>query len=177
MDRGRGSLEFSRAYERRGTLWTTFEVTPTSGPDAGTPNVHWAELNVSDPSNIALITQGTISGSVIGAGVGTETGSVAVDGAGDVIMNFVATGPNLTPTDYFETKFAGSQFSLLRLPGTQVPDHTFNRMLHSLELRSLHAGVTIPAPLLTRTILRRFTFLMRSGSYPGRGSIHLRWPT
>ena len=90
-----------------GTLWTTFEVTPTSGPDAGTPNVHWAELNVSNLSDIALIDQGTISGFVIGASVGTETGSVAVDGAGDVIMSFVASGPDMTPTDYFEVKAAG----------------------------------------------------------------------
>jgi hypothetical protein len=91
-----------------GTLWTTFEVTPTTGPDAGTPNVHWAELNVSDPSHIAVIDQGTISGSKIGPGVGTETGSVAVDGCGDTIMNFVASGDGMTPTDYFEIKAAGA---------------------------------------------------------------------
>jgi hypothetical protein len=93
-------------------LWTTFEVTPTSGPDAGTPNVHWVELDVRNPSAIAVIDQGTISGSAIGSGVGTETGSVAVDKAGDVILNFVATGPDLTPTDYFEVKAASdSSFS------------------------------------------------------------------
>jgi hypothetical protein len=91
-----------------GTLWTTCEVTPTTGPDAGTPNAHWAELNVSDPSHIAIIDQGTISGSKIGPGVGTETASVAVNGAGDTIMNFVASGDGITPTDYFEIKAAGA---------------------------------------------------------------------
>ena len=90
------------------TLWTTFEVTPTSGPDAGHANVHWAEFNISDPTHMTLITQGTISGATLGAGVGTSTGSVAIDAAGDTIINFVATGPNLVPTDYFTIKAAGA---------------------------------------------------------------------
>ena len=95
-----------------GIMYATFEVTPTSGPDAGTPNTHWVELNVSDPSHMTLVDQGTVSGSMISAGVGTSTGSVGVDAAGDAILNFVASGPNLTPTDYFEIKRAGeSTFS------------------------------------------------------------------
>jgi hypothetical protein len=89
------------------TLWTTFEVTPTSGPDAGVANTHWAELDVSDPSHVSLIDQGTVSGSTISAHVGTSTGSVGIDKAGDVIMNFVASGPDMVPTDYFEIKAVG----------------------------------------------------------------------
>jgi hypothetical protein len=90
-----------------GIMYATFEVTPTSGADAGTPNTHWVELNVSDPSHMTLVDQGTVSGSMISAGVGTSTGSVGVDAAGDAILNFVASGPNLTPTDYFEIKRDG----------------------------------------------------------------------
>ena len=90
-----------------GIMYATFEVTPTSGADAGTPNTHWVELNVSDPSHMTLVDQGTVSGAMISAGAGTSTGSVGVDAAGDAILNFVASGPNLTPTDYFEIKRAG----------------------------------------------------------------------
>jgi hypothetical protein len=91
-----------------GIMWATFETTPSSGPDAGTPNVHWMELNVSDPSELAVINQQTISGSVLGSGVGTADGSIAVNRAGDVILNFVASGPDMTPTDYFEYKTVGA---------------------------------------------------------------------
>lgn len=90
------------------TMWATFEVTPTTGPDAGTANAHWVELNVADPSHIAVIDQGTISGSKLGVGVGTATSSIAVDGAGDTLINFIASGPGMTPTDYFAIKLAGA---------------------------------------------------------------------
>ncbi|MFL5280934.1 MAG: hypothetical protein ACJ8AW_08015 [Rhodopila sp.] len=90
------------------TLYATFEVTPPSGPDAGVPNAHWVELDVHDPTNIALIDQGTISGAAIGPGVGTSTSSIAVDAKGDAIMNFVASGSTMTPTDYFAIKPAGA---------------------------------------------------------------------
>jgi hypothetical protein len=91
----------------KGIMYATFEVTPTSGPDAGTPNTHWVELNVSDRSHMKLVDQGTVSGSMISAGVGSSMCSVAVDAAGDVILNFIGSGPDLTPTDYFEIKRAG----------------------------------------------------------------------
>jgi hypothetical protein len=90
------------------TIWATFEVTPTTGPDAGTPNAHWVELDVTDPSHVAVIDQGTISGSRLGVGVGTATSSIAVDGAGDTLINFVASSPDMTPTDYFAIKLAGA---------------------------------------------------------------------
>ncbi len=90
------------------TMWSTFEVTPTTGPDAGTPNAHWVELNVTDPSHVAVIDQGTISGSKLGVGIGTATSSIAVDGVGDTLINFIASGPSITPTDYFAIKLAGA---------------------------------------------------------------------
>jgi hypothetical protein len=90
-----------------GIMYATLEVTPPSGPDAGTPNTHWVELNVSDPSHMTLVNQDTVSLSMISAGVGTSTGSMGVDAAGDAILNFIASGPDLTPTDYFEIKRAG----------------------------------------------------------------------
>ena len=63
---------------------------------------------MTDPSHVAVIDQGTISGSKLGVGVGTATSSIAVDGVGDTLINFVPSGPGITPTDYFAIKLAGA---------------------------------------------------------------------
>jgi len=84
-----------------GFLYATFQDLPPNGPDAGVPTAHWVKLDVRDPGAVALVAQGDVSGSQIGSGTGTFNSSIAVDGAGDVIINFTATSPSLVPTDYF----------------------------------------------------------------------------
>jgi hypothetical protein len=47
------------------------------------------------------VAQGNISGASIGTNVATFNGSIAVDAAGDVLINFTASGPNMYPGDYY----------------------------------------------------------------------------
>jgi hypothetical protein len=81
-----------------GFLYGTNEIRPIG---SSVPNVHWFKIDVSNPLNPALVAQGNISGAAIGTGVATFNGSIAVDGAGDLIINFNASGPNMYPSDYY----------------------------------------------------------------------------
>ncbi|MBZ9797250.1 beta strand repeat-containing protein [Mesorhizobium sp. ES1-4] len=81
-----------------GFLYGTNEIKPTG---SSVPNVHWFKIDVSNPANPVVVAQGTISGNTIGANVATFNGSIAVDAAGDVIINFNASGPNMLPSDYY----------------------------------------------------------------------------
>ncbi len=103
-----GSMQVTGNAYSNGFLYVTFEDVPQSGPDAGVSNTHWAKLDVHDPSHATLVAQGNISGAQIGSGVGTFNSSIAVDGAGDVLVNFTATGPSLVPTDYYVVQYAGT---------------------------------------------------------------------
>ncbi|KAA3448792.1 hypothetical protein C7I87_20655 [Mesorhizobium sp. SARCC-RB16n] len=81
-----------------GFLYGTNEIQPTG---SSVPDVHWFKIDVSNPANPVVVAQGTISGNTIGANVATFNGSIAVDAAGDVIINFNASGPNMLPSDYY----------------------------------------------------------------------------
>jgi hypothetical protein len=65
------------------------------------PAVHWFKIDVSNPNAPTVVAQGDITGAAIGANVATFNGSIAVDGAGDVIIDFAASGPNMYPGDYY----------------------------------------------------------------------------
>jgi hypothetical protein len=81
-----------------GFLWGVAEMKPTG---SSVPLVHWFKVDVSNPNVPTLVAQGDISGAAIGINVGTFNGSIAVDAAGDVIINFTASGPNNYPSDYY----------------------------------------------------------------------------
>ena len=70
-------------------------------------DVHWFKIGVSNPNSPALVAQGDITGAAIGTNVATLNGSIAADGAGDVIINFTASGPNMFPADYYVLQKAG----------------------------------------------------------------------
>jgi hypothetical protein len=65
------------------------------------PTVHWFKIDVSNPNAPTLVAEGDITGTAIGTNVATFNGSIAVDGSGDVIINFTASGPNMYPGDYY----------------------------------------------------------------------------
>src|SRR5258706_16238226 len=65
------------------------------------PAVHWFKIDVSNPNAPTLVAEGDITGTAIGTNVATFNGSIAVDAAGDVIINFTASGPNMYPGDYY----------------------------------------------------------------------------
>ncbi|SED63550.1 hypothetical protein SAMN05519104_3975 [Rhizobiales bacterium GAS188] len=96
LDTGDGRIQ-NLAYAN-GFLYGVYEVMPVG---SSLPEVHWFKMDVSNPNAPALVAQGDISGAAIGAGVATFDGSIAVDAAGDVIVNFAASGPNLYPSDYY----------------------------------------------------------------------------
>jgi hypothetical protein len=87
----------SLAYSN-GFLYGVTEIEPIG---SSVPLVHWFKLNVSNPNAPTLVAQGDISGAAIGTNVATFNPSIAVDAAGDVIVNFTASGPNIYPGDYY----------------------------------------------------------------------------
>src|SRR4029077_15381152 len=81
-----------------GFLYGVTEIKPIG---SSVPLVHWFKLNVSNPNAPTLVAQGDISGAAIGTSVATFNPSIAVDAAGDVLINFTASGPNMYPADYY----------------------------------------------------------------------------
>ena len=69
---------------------------------ASAPDVHWFKLDVSNPASPQIVAQGDLSGSLLGnANIALFNPSIAVDGNGDVLINFTASGPNMDPSDYY----------------------------------------------------------------------------
>ena len=87
----------SLAYAN-GFLYGVTEMKPIG---SSVPLVHWFKIDVSNPNAPTLAAQGDISGAAIGTNVATFNPSIAVDAAGDVIINFTASGPNMYPGDYY----------------------------------------------------------------------------
>jgi hypothetical protein len=81
-----------------GFLYGVAEMKPIG---SSVPEVHWFKIDVSNPNAPTLAAQGDISGAAIGSNVATFDGSIAVDASGDVLINFVASGPNVYPADYY----------------------------------------------------------------------------
>ena len=93
-----GDFRIPSAKYYNGFLYGVMEVVP---PGSTLPDVHWFNFDVSNPNNVTLVAQGDISGSAIGANVTTFNPSIAIDGNGDVLINFTASGPNMYPADYY----------------------------------------------------------------------------
>ena len=81
-----------------GFLYGVAEMKPIG---SSVPQVHWFKIDVSNPNAPTVVAQGNILGTAIGTNVATFNSSIAVDGAGDVIINFTASGPNMYPGDYY----------------------------------------------------------------------------
>ncbi len=93
-----GDTNIQNLAYANGFLYGVSEVKPAG---SSVPAVHWFKIDVSNPGSPTLVAQGDISGAAIGANVAIFDGSIAVDGAGDVLINFTASGPNLYPSDYY----------------------------------------------------------------------------
>ncbi|MBN8974858.1 MAG: hypothetical protein J0I08_00085, partial [Rhizobiales bacterium] len=81
------------------------EVMPSAGALA---EIEWFKLDVTDPANPQYVIGNVISGASIGTGVAVFNPSIAVDGNGDVLINFSASGPNMYPSDYYMVLGAGT---------------------------------------------------------------------
>lgn len=93
-----------------------YGVTEEKPIGSSVPLVHWFKIDVSNPSSPTLVAQGDISGASLGANVATFNGSIAVDGAGDVLINFTASGPNMYPSDYYVYQSAGNSAGAFSAP-------------------------------------------------------------
>jgi hypothetical protein len=111
LDAGDANIQ-NLAYSN-GFLYGVSEVTPAG---SSVPNVHWFKIDVSNPSSPTLVAQGDILGAAIGTGVATFDGSIAVDGAGDVIINYTASGPGMYPADYYSFIAAGDPSGTFSTP-------------------------------------------------------------
>ncbi|UVO35209.1 hypothetical protein KUL72_27695 [Bradyrhizobium arachidis] len=99
-----GDKRIASMVYANGFLYAVGEVEPTGST---VPVVHWLKVDVSNPDAPTLVAQGNISGDAIGINVATFNPSLAVDAAGDVLINFTASGPNMYPADYYV--FQGAQ--------------------------------------------------------------------
>jgi hypothetical protein len=93
-----------------------YGVTEERPIGSSVPQVHWFKIDVSNPNSPTLVAQGNISGASLGSNVATFNGSIAVDGAGDVIINFTASGPNMYPGDYYVFHAANDASSAFSAP-------------------------------------------------------------
>ncbi len=80
------------------------EVMPTAGSAA---EIEWFKLDVTDPANPQFVIGNVISGASIGTDVAVFNPSIAVNAAGDVLINFSASGPDMYPSDYYTVLGAG----------------------------------------------------------------------
>jgi hypothetical protein len=99
-----------------GFLYVVATVNPSSGPDAGVPQVHWFKFDTANLANITLVDQGNVDGSSIAPGTATFDGSIAVDGLGSFIINFSASGPDINPGSYYAMHTASDAAGTLETP-------------------------------------------------------------
>ncbi len=104
LDAGDGHIQ-SLAYSN-GFLYGVSETLPVG---ASAPVVHWFKLNVTNAASPQLVSQGDLSGATLGdPNISIFNPSIAVDGSGDVLINFTASGPNTNPSDYYVVQGANS---------------------------------------------------------------------
>lgn len=88
---------------RDGALYTVAVIGPTSGPDAGVATAHWYKISTDNLDALTILDQGDVSGAAFGVGPGVATfqPSIAVNGNGDFLVNFSASGPGLYAGAYY----------------------------------------------------------------------------
>ncbi|WFU78283.1 alkaline phosphatase family protein [Bradyrhizobium sp. CIAT3101] len=108
-----GDKRIASMVYANGYLYAVAEMKPTG---SSVPLVHWFKIDVSNPTSPSLVAQGDISGAAIGTSVATFNPSIAVDAAGDVIINFTASGPNMYPADYYVFQGGGDPVGSFSAP-------------------------------------------------------------
>jgi len=85
------------AVWRNNRLWTTAQVVPGFGADAGQATAHWWELDTT-LAVLGVVQQGDAGGEDIAAGTYTFMPSIAVDGSGNMGIGFAASAPTIFPS-------------------------------------------------------------------------------
>lgn len=94
------SLAYANGY-----VYGVSEIEPSGST---LPEIEWFKINVSNPNKPVLAGQGQITGAAIGSNVGVFNASLAVDAAGDVLVNFTASDASMYPSDYYVYETAGN---------------------------------------------------------------------
>ncbi len=112
------SATTGNAVWQNGILYVVSTVQPTSGPDIGVATVQWDKIDTSNLAALTLADQGTIGGSVMGAGagVGTFSPNISADANGDFLVTFSASGPNLYAGSYYALHVAGDASGTIEAP-------------------------------------------------------------
>jgi large repetitive protein len=97
LDAGDGSIASTALAGNY--LYAVFEVVPPGGTQ---PAVHWVKVDLSSNS---LVAQGDIAGP---GGVAAFNPSIAVDGNGDVLVNYTVSSSTMDPAAYASVMPAGS---------------------------------------------------------------------
>jgi hypothetical protein len=97
LDAGDGSVASTALVGNY--LYAVFEVVPPGGTQ---PAVHWVKV---DLSNYSLVAQGDITGP---GGAAAFNPSIAVDGNGDVLVNYTVSSPTMDPAAYASVMQAGT---------------------------------------------------------------------
>src|SRR5258708_7731117 len=93
-----------------------YGVTEEKPIGSSVPLVPWFGIDVSNPNSPPRVARGDISGAPLGSNVATFNASIAVDAAGDVLINFTASGPNIYPSDYYVFQSATDPFGAFSAP-------------------------------------------------------------
>jgi hypothetical protein len=100
------------AVWRDNSLWSTAQVVPPSGDDAGEATAHWWEVDTSTPASLSVSQQGNVGGEDIAAGTYTFFPSIAVDGNGNMGIGFAASSAGMYCGAYYTGRLASDS------PGT-----------------------------------------------------------
>ena len=106
------------AVWRDNALWTTFEVLPVSGPDAGQVTAHWVKVNTGNLGALTVADQGNVGGEDIATGAHTFFPSIAVDPCGNMALGFSASANTIYPGAYYTGRAAGDPAGTVQASGT-----------------------------------------------------------
>jgi hypothetical protein len=98
-----GASDVASAVYANGYIYAVFEVVP---PGTNQPAVHWVKADVATDS---LVAQGNITGP---SGAVAFNPSIAVDGNGDVLVNYTVSSSSMDPAAYASVMPAGSSLFL-----------------------------------------------------------------
>ena len=96
------------AVWRNNSLWTTAQVVPGSGPDAGQVTAHWWQLNTTNVSAITVAQQGNVGGEDLAPGAFTFMPSIAVDASGNMGLGFAISAPSIFASSAYTGRLAGA---------------------------------------------------------------------
>ena len=97
-----------------------FGVSEVQVTSTSQPTVEWFEYDVSTPSSPQFVAGGELDSTALGLGAGVAifNPSIAINGAGDVLINFTASSTTMFPSDYYVVAGPSGSFGAATLYNT-----------------------------------------------------------